>query len=146
MATPEHCIGCAKDISKSSRSLGPIPLATPVARKQALSGRKFLFRKQQQQSPCNRYRDQKGAGEENSKGSFHTPLEGWQKHISQQGRHDNFQLQIFSVSYSSCLAANKADVSPQTYGGGIPWLQISLVGVAMPDYSRRWEFVGNCYT
>ena len=30
--------------------------------------------------------DQKGAGEKHSKGSFHTPLEGWQKHSSQQGK------------------------------------------------------------
>ena len=30
--------------------------------------------------------DQKEVGEEHSKGSFHTPLEGWQKHLSQQGK------------------------------------------------------------
>ena len=61
MATPEaiHCIGCAKDISKSSRDgrkLGPDSTSNLVARKQALSGWKFLFRKQLQQSLCNRYR------------------------------------------------------------------------------------------
>ena len=54
MATPEaiHCIGCAKDISKSSsrerRKLGPDSTGNPVARKQALSGWNFLFRKQLQ--------------------------------------------------------------------------------------------------
>ena len=42
MATPEaiQCIGCAKDISKSSRDrrkLGPDSNGNPVARKQALS-------------------------------------------------------------------------------------------------------------
>ena len=76
MATPEaiHCIGCAKDISKSSRDrrkLGPDSTGNPVARKQALSGWKFFFGKQLQQFDTG---DQKEAGEEYSKGSFHTPF------------------------------------------------------------------------
>ena len=43
---------------------------------------------------------------------------------------------LFSVSYTSCLAATKLkpEYLPQTYGGGIlPWPQISLVGVATLD-------------
>ena len=47
--------------------------------------------------------DQKGAGEEHSKGTFHTPLEGW------QNRKDTFNCKLFSVSYSSCLSANEAE-------------------------------------
>ena len=44
---------------------------------------------------------------------------------------------LFSVSYSSCLAATKLkpEYLPQTYSGGIllPSPQISLVGVATLD-------------
>ena len=43
---------------------------------------------------------------------------------------------LFSVTYTSCLAATKLkpEYLPQTYGGGIlPWPQISLVGVATLD-------------
>ena len=43
---------------------------------------------------------------------------------------------LFSVSYTSCLAAMKLkpEYLPQTYGGGIlPWPQINIVGVAMLD-------------
>ena len=79
MATPEafHCIGCAKDISKSSRDrrkLGPDSTGNPVARKQALSGWKFFFGKSRSNLLAIDTGDQKEAGEEYSKGSFHTPF------------------------------------------------------------------------
>ena len=81
MATPEaiHYIVCAKDISKSSReSLCPIPLATQLQESKFCLDGSFSSG-----SSCSNLLaidtgDQKGAGEEHSKGSFHTPLEGWQ--------------------------------------------------------------------
>ena len=55
----------------------------------------------------------------------------------------NFNCKLFSVSYSSCLAANDAEarisssdriIYAQTYVGGVlPRPQISLVGVATHD-------------
>ena len=76
MATPEaiHGIGCAKDISKSSRDrrkLGPDSTGNSVARKQALSSCSNVL--------AIDTGDQKGAGE----------VEGWQKtsfFSSQQGK------------------------------------------------------------
>ena len=47
-----------------------------------------------------------------------------------------FKCKLFSVSYSSCLSANEAEatISSSDLGGGIlPWLHISLVGVATFD-------------
>ena len=79
--------------------------------------------------------DKKGAGEEHSKGSFHTPWKDGKK-TSLPARKDmiTFNCKLFSVSYSNHLSANEAENLPQTYGGGIlPWPQISLVGVATLD-------------
>ena len=97
--------------------------------------------------------DQKGAGEEHSKGSFYiTPLKGWQKHPGNippsKERHDNFQLLAFQCVYSSCVSANEAEAKTK-----LRWwhfhgrAQISLVGVATIDLSSpRWEYVVNCNT
>ena len=135
MATLEtiHYIGCAKDISKSSRDrrkLGPDSTGNPVARKQALSGWKFHFRKQLLQSPCNQQEREKSIAK-----ALHAPLEGWQKIFPSKERHDNFQLQTFSVSYSSCLSANEAEA--RISSSDLRWrhtsLQISLVGAAKLD-------------
>ena len=114
MAIPEaiHCITCAKDISKSSRDqgkLGPDSTGNPVARKLALSGWKFLFRKQLQQSPCNDAGDHKGAGEEHSKGSFYTQLERFLTSFPAKKDMITFNCKLFDVSYSNCLAANEAE-------------------------------------
>ena len=87
MATADaiHCIGCAKDILKSYReteeSLCPIPLATQQALSEEVSLQEATAEISLQPIPAI-----KGAREEHSKGSFHTPLEGWQKHPSQQGK------------------------------------------------------------
>ena len=92
MATPDaiHCIGCAKDILKSYRdeeSLYPIPLATQLQdSKLCLDGISFSSGSNCRNLFAINTGDQKGAGEEHSKGSFHNPLEGWQKHPSQQGK------------------------------------------------------------
>ena len=91
MATPEaiHCIGCAKDISKSSRDRRKL---VPDSTGNQLQDSKFcLDGSFYSGSNCSNLLaidtgDQKGAGEEHSKVSFHTPLEGWQKHPSQQGK------------------------------------------------------------
>ena len=86
MAIPEaiHCIGCAKD--ETEESLGPIPLATQLQESKLCLDGSFSSG-----SSCSNLLaidtgDQKGAAEEHSKGSSHTPLEGWQKHPSQQGK------------------------------------------------------------
>ena len=79
MATPEaiHCIGCAKDISKSSRDrrkLGTNSTGNPVARKQALSGWKLFLGSSRSNHLVIDTGDKKEAEEEYSKGSFHTPF------------------------------------------------------------------------
>ena len=51
-------------------SLGPIPVATQLQESKLCLDGSFLAMDTG---------DQKGAGKEHSKGSFHTPLEGWQK-------------------------------------------------------------------
>ena len=150
MATSEaiHCIGCVKDISETEESLCPIPLANQLKDSKLCLDGSFSSG-----SNCSNHLaidtgNQKGVGEEHSKNSFHTPLEGWQKHPPRKERHDNFNCKLFSMSYSSYLSANEAEPEypPQTYCGGIlPWPQISLVGVATLT-SQRWEFVSNCYT
>ena len=74
MATPEaiHYIGCAKDISshlETEESLGSIPLATQLQEASAVwmeVSRSSLL--------AIDTGDQKEAGEEYSKGSFHTPF------------------------------------------------------------------------
>ena len=107
MATPEaiHCISCAKDISshlETEESLDPIPLATQLQEsKLCLDG-----------SSCSNLLaidtgDQKGAGEEHSKGYF---IPRWK-----DGKNSipsymiTFNCKLFSVSYSSCLGANDAE-------------------------------------
>ena len=94
MATPEaiHCIGCAKDISKSSRdqeSLCQIPLATQL-QDSKLCLMDFLDTG-----------DQKGA-EKIIANSLSIPLWKDGKNIPpSKERHYNFQLQAFQLSYSS---------------------------------------------
>ena len=93
MATPEaiHCIGCAKDISKSSkhrRKLVPDSTGNPVDGSFS-SG-----------SNCSNLLaidtgNQKGAGEEHSKGSFHTPWKDGKNIPPSKERHGIFQLQAF---------------------------------------------------
>ena len=88
MATPEtiHCIGCAKDISKLSRDGRKLwPDSTQLQESKLCLDGSFSSGAAAAIS-LQSLRDQKGAGEEHSKGSFHTPLEGWQKHPSQQGK------------------------------------------------------------
>ena len=91
---------------ETEESLCPIPLATQLQdSKLSLDGFFSLG------SNCSNLLamdtgDQKGAGEEHSKGSFHTPLEGWQKYPS---GIINFNCKLFNVSYSSCLCANEAE-------------------------------------
>ena len=117
MATPEaiHYIGCAKDISKSSRDrrkLGLDSTGNPVARKQALSGWKLAAAISLQLIQAIKKKLEKSIAK-----LFPCPVSN---------------CRLFSVSYSSCLAATK--LKPQTNGGGIlPWPQISLVGVATLD-------------
>ena len=70
----------------TEESLGPIPLAN-----QLQESKRCLDGSFSSGSSCSNLLaidtgDQKEAGEEHSKGSFHTPLEGWQKHLSQQGK------------------------------------------------------------
>ena len=56
-------------------------------------------------------------------------------------RHDNFQLQAFQCVILYLQTKLKPKYLPQTYGDGIlPWPQISLVGVATPD----WPEMGIC--
>ena len=79
MATPEaiHCIGCAKDISKSSRdreSLGPIPLAIQLQESKRCLDGSFSSGSSRSNLLAIDTGDQKEAGEEYSKGSFHTPF------------------------------------------------------------------------
>ena len=112
ISTPE-AIHCALAVLRTSQchleteeSLCPIPLATQLQdSKLCLDGSfssKFLFGKQLQQSPCNDTGDQKGEGEEHSKGSFYiTPLDG--KNIPDnippsKERHDNFQINLVGVA------------------------------------------------
>ena len=94
MATPEaiHCIGCAKDISKSSRDLCLIPLATQLQDSKLCLDGSFSSGSNCSSLLAMGTGDQKGAGEEHSKGSFNTPLENIPP---SKERHDNFQLQAF---------------------------------------------------
>ena len=50
--------------------------------------------------------NQKEVREEHSKGSFHTPLEGWQKHLSQQGKD---MTANFSVYHTLVFSYNEAE-------------------------------------
>ena len=117
---------------ETEESLGPIPLATQLQESKLCLDGSFTSG-----SNCSNLLaiDTTGAGKEHSKGSFHAPLEGWQKIFPSKERHDNFQLQTFSVSYSSCLAANEAEA--RISFSDLRWrhtsLQISLVGAAKLD-------------
>ena len=102
MATSEaiHCIGCVKDISETEESLCPIPLANQLKDSKLCLDGSFSSG-----SNCSNHlaidTGQKGVGEEHSKNSFHTPLEGWLKHPPRKERHDNFNCKLFSMSF--CL-------------------------------------------
>ena len=97
MATPEaiYCIGCANDISKSSRDRRKlVPDSTGNSCKIASSV--WMEVSLQEATAAISSGDKKGAGEEHSKGSFHTPLEGWKKNIPpSKERHDYFQVHAF---------------------------------------------------
>ena len=110
IATPE-AIHCALAVLRTSQShleteesLSPIPLATQLQdSKLCLDGgfsSKFLFVKHNLLAIYTG--DQKGAGEEHSKGSFYiTPLDG--KNIPnnippRKERHDNFQINLVGVA------------------------------------------------
>ena len=69
--------------------------------------------------------DKKGAGEEHSKGSFHTPLEGWKK-TSLPAMKDMITLncKLFSVSYSNCLSANEAEARKSS--SDLQWWHTSM--------------------
>ena len=72
---------------ETEESLCPIPLATQLQdSKLCLDERSFSSGFNCINVFAINTGDQKGAGEEHSKVSFHTPLEGWQKHLSQQGK------------------------------------------------------------
>ena len=61
-------------------------------------------------SNCSNLLAIEGAGD--SKGSFHTPLEGCKE------RQITFNCKIISVSYSSCLSANEAEARLSSSDGG----------------------------
>ena len=114
MATTEaiHCISCAKDISshlETEESLGPIPLATQLQESKFCLDESFSSGSSCSNLLANDAGDQKGAGEERSKGSF-VPV-GRIAKTSFPARKDmiTFNCKLFSVSYSSCLAANDAE-------------------------------------
>ena len=121
---------------ETEESLCPIPLATQLqGSKLCLDGRSFSSGFNCRNLFAINTGDQKGAGED--KGSFHTPLEGWQK-ASFPARKDmiTFNCKLFSVSCFSCLSANEAEAriySSDLRWWHIPWPQISLVGVATLD-------------
>ena len=87
--------------------------------------------------------------EKSIKGSFHTPLEEWKKHPSQQGMI-TFNCKLFSVSYSNCLSANEAEARKSS--SDLRWWHTSMAAARLVSWvwlclnSPRWEFVGNCYT
>ena len=98
-----------KSQSHLEESLDPIPLATQLQERKLCLDVSFSSG-----SSCSNLLaidtgNQKGAGKEHSKGSFHTPLEGWQNIFPSQEDMITFNCKLFSVSYSSCLAANKAE-------------------------------------
>ena len=79
MATPEaiHCIGCAKDISKSSRDrrkLGPDSMAIQLQESKRCLDGTFSSGSSRSNLLAIDTGDQKEAGEEYSKGCFHTPF------------------------------------------------------------------------
>ena len=112
MAIPEatHCIGCAKDISKSSRD------RRKLVPDSASSVWKVLFRKHCSNLLAFDTGDQKGA-EEYSKGSS---IPRWKddKNIPpSKERHDNFQLQAFQCVAVYLQSELKPEYLPHTYGG-----------------------------
>ena len=133
MATPSaiHCIGCAKDISKSKKALCLIPpqpsckIASSVWMEQV-----SLQEATAEISLQSNTGDQKGAGEEHSKGSFHTPLERWQEHPSQQGK--TLSTASFSVCHTLAVYLQTSYIFLRLTGI-LPRPQISLVGVAKPE-------------
>ena len=116
MATPEaiHCIGCAKDISKSSRDrrkLVPIPLATQLQdSKLCLYGRSFSSGSNCRNLFAINTGDQKGAGERRALAKALSVPVGRIVKTSFPARKDmiTFNCKLFSVSYSSCLSPNEA--------------------------------------
>ena len=71
----------------TEESLGPIPLANQLQEsKRCLDGSFSSGSSCSNLLAIDTGDQKKEAGEEHSKGSFHTPLEGWQKHLSQQGK------------------------------------------------------------
>ena len=141
MATPEaiHCISCAKDISshlETQESLGPIPLATQLQESKLCLDESFSSGNSCSNLLAIDTGDQKGAGEEHSKGYF---VPGWK---------DGKNI-LFSVSYSSCLAANDAEA--RISSSDLRWWHTSMAAdlvswVWLRLTSCWWEFVGNCYT
>ena len=78
--------------------------------------------------------DKKGAGEEHSKGSFHTPLEGEKKKSLPARLLSTASFSVCHTLTTYLQTKLKPENLPQTYGGGIlPWPQISLMGVATLD-------------
>ena len=103
---------------ETKERLGPIPLATQLQESKRCLDGSFTSG-----SSCSNLLAT-GAGKEHSKGSFHAPLEGWQKIFPSKEKHDNFQLQTFSVSYLSCLAANEAEA--RISSSDLRWWHISM--------------------
>ena len=71
---------------ETEESLGPIPLATQLQESKCCLDGSFSSGSSCSNLLAIEIGDQKEAGEEHSKGSFHNSLEGWQKHLSQQGK------------------------------------------------------------
>ena len=111
MATPE-AIHCAKDISnhlETEESLGPIPLATQLQESKLCLDESFSSGSNCSNLLAIDTGDKKEAGESIAKA---LSIPHWKdgKNIF-PARKDmiTFNYKLFSVSYSSCLAANEAE-------------------------------------
>ena len=96
---------------ETEESLCPIPLATQLQEsKRCLDGRSFSSRSNYRNLFAINTGNQKGAGEEHSKGSFHTHV-GRMVKTSLPARKDmiTFNCKLFSVSYSICLSGNETE-------------------------------------